>query len=49
VRAEHGTSFGDLHATLLTALGIDPHHEEIASVGRPMKLAAGDPLVALFE
>lgn len=31
----------DLHATVLTALGIDPAHEELAPVGRPIKLSEG--------
>lgn len=44
VSLEAGTKFGDLHATLLTALGIDPQHEEIAAVGRPITLAEGKAL-----
>lgn len=44
IALETGSQFGDLHATLLTALGIDPHHEEIAAVGRPIKLAEGKAL-----
>jgi hypothetical protein len=47
--AEQGVGFGDLHATLLAALGIDPRQEEVASVGRPMKLAEGKVLDALLE
>jgi uncharacterized protein (DUF1501 family) len=46
---EEGTKLADVHATLLTALGIDPQHEEIASIGRPIKLAEGAPLEVLLE
>src|SRR5262249_6089247 len=34
---------GDLHATLLAALGIDPAKELISPAGRPLKLAEGKP------
>lgn len=39
---------GDIHATLLTALGIDPTKELISPVGRPLKLAEGTPIGELF-
>ncbi|OYV89592.1 MAG: hypothetical protein B7Z73_06690 [Planctomycetia bacterium 21-64-5] len=38
----------DLHATVLTALGIDPAHEELAPIGRPIKLSEGKPIRALL-
>ncbi|HEY5314774.1 MAG TPA: DUF1501 domain-containing protein [Pirellulales bacterium] len=43
-----GTSVADLHATVLTALGIDPAHEEMAAIGRPIKLSEGEPLTDLL-
>jgi uncharacterized protein (DUF1501 family) len=49
VPLEKGTRLGDLHATLLTALGIDPAHEVTTDVGRPMKLADGTPLAELLQ
>jgi hypothetical protein len=38
----------DIHATVLTALGIDPAHEELAPIGRPIKLSEGKPIRALL-
>ncbi|MEX2560323.1 MAG: DUF1501 domain-containing protein [Pirellulales bacterium] len=38
----------DLHATVLTALGIDPTHEELAPVGRPIKLSEGQVIRQLL-
>lgn len=38
----------DIHATVLTALGIDPAHEELAPIGRPIKLSEGKPIAALM-
>lgn len=38
----------DIHATVLTALGIDPGHEELAPIGRPIKLSEGKPIAALL-
>jgi hypothetical protein len=37
-------SVGDLHATVLSALGLDPHQTNISPVGRPIKLAEGEPV-----
>jgi len=34
-------SVADIHATILSALGIDPAHEEISPVGRPIKFSEG--------
>jgi uncharacterized protein (DUF1501 family) len=39
----------DIHATVLTALGIDPAHEELAPIGRPIKLSEGKPIAALLS
>lgn len=39
-------SLADLHATLLTALGIDPAHEVMTGVGRPVKFNEGRPIAA---
>lgn len=41
-------SVADVYATLLTALGLDPHVENMTSVGRPVKLAEGEPIRALL-
>jgi hypothetical protein len=38
----------DIHATVLSALGIDPTHEELAPIGRPIKLSEGKPIAALL-
>jgi hypothetical protein len=39
---------GDLHATLLAALGLDPARELITPAGRPLKLAEGEPIGQLL-
>jgi uncharacterized protein (DUF1501 family) len=39
----------DVHATVLSALGIDPGHEELAPVGRPIKFREGRPIEELFS
>ncbi len=39
----------DVHATLLSALGIDPAKELISPAGRPLKLADGQPIVELLS
>ncbi len=43
---EDPQSVADIHATVLTALGIDPAHEEIAPVGRPIQFSEGRPIEA---
>lgn len=40
--ASNPYSFPDLHATILSSLGIDPHKEIITPIGRPLKLAEGE-------
>lgn len=39
----------NLHATILTALGLDPEQETITPSGRPVKLSEGVPIDALLE
>lgn len=39
---------GDLHATILSALGIDPAKELYSPFGQPVKLAEGKPLAKLL-
>jgi hypothetical protein len=46
---EQGISVPDVHATILSALGIDPQHEELAPVGRPIKFSEGTPIKALLK
>jgi hypothetical protein len=38
----------DVHATILTALGLDPHKENISAAQRPIKLAEGDCIIELL-
>jgi Protein of unknown function (DUF1501) len=45
---EMGTQIPDLHATLLTALDIDPATEWQTSAGRPVKLSDGKPIAELL-
>jgi hypothetical protein len=49
ISPEQGTSVADLHATILTALGIDPHDEVLASVGRPIRFSEGQALPELLD
>lgn len=39
----------DVHATVLTALGLDPLKENISPVKRPIKLSEGQMISALFD
>lgn len=48
-QVENPFDVSDIHATVLTALGIDPEHEELAPIGRPIKLSEGRPMEALLE
>jgi uncharacterized protein (DUF1501 family) len=41
-------SVGDLHATVLTALGIDPHKVNQTPIGRTVRFAEGKPIAALL-
>jgi hypothetical protein len=38
----------DVHATVLTALGIDPAHEELSPAGRPIKFSDGTAIKELL-
>jgi hypothetical protein len=40
---------GDLHATLLTAVGIDPKKLHQTPIGRTVRLSEGDPVAALLS
>jgi uncharacterized protein (DUF1501 family) len=46
---ESPRQIGDVHATLLTALGIDPAKELISPAGRPLKLADGKAIGELLR
>jgi uncharacterized protein (DUF1501 family) len=41
---ESPRQLGDIHATMLAALGINPAKELISPAGRPLRLADGTPL-----
>jgi len=43
-KVESPQQVADVHATVLSVLGIDPAHEELAPVGRPIKFSAGRPI-----
>jgi hypothetical protein len=47
-RVVRPVSVGDLHATVLTALGLDPHKGNISPIGRPIRLADGEPIRELI-
>jgi hypothetical protein len=42
------TAVADIHATVLTALGLDPLKENITPVKRPIRLSQGRPIQALL-
>ena len=41
IRYEDGIEVADIHASLLTRLGIHPDHEIETPIGRPIKLSEG--------
>jgi hypothetical protein len=45
---EDPRKIADVHATILTALRLDPHKENISPAGRPIKLADGEPIGELL-
>jgi len=45
---EHKVEIGDVLATLCRALGIDPRQQNLSEIGRPIRLAEGQPLEALL-
>jgi hypothetical protein len=42
------SSIADIHATVLTAVGLDPRTENVSPVGRPLHLSEGKPIPALL-
>jgi hypothetical protein len=46
---ENGTPIQDVHATVLTALGIQPEFELETPVGRPIKLSEGTAIRELLS
>jgi len=42
-------SVGDLHATILTAVGIDPKKVNQTPIGRTVRFSEGEPIAALLE
>jgi len=48
-KVEDPRSVADIHATVLTALGIDPQHKETAPAGRPIQLSEGTPIQGLLK
>jgi uncharacterized protein DUF1501 len=47
-KVESPQQVADVHATVLTALGIDPQREALAPVGRPIKFSEGAPIKQLL-
>jgi hypothetical protein len=47
-QVENSKKVQEVHATILTALGLDPHKENISAAQRPLKLADGDPIPELL-
>lgn len=45
----HPTSVADVHATVLTAVGLDPRKENVSPVGRPIALSQGRSIGALLS
>jgi hypothetical protein len=45
----HPVTIADVHATVLTALGLNPAREQVAPTGRPVKLCEGKPIPALLS
>lgn len=45
----HPSSIADVHATVLTALGLDPRKENVSPVSRPIALSSGKPIPALLS
>lgn len=46
---ENKVGIGDVLSTLCVALGIPPDHENISEVGRPIKIAEGNPIKAILS
>lgn len=43
------TSIADVHATILKAVGLEPHKENVSPVGRPIQLSQGTSIGALLS
>jgi hypothetical protein len=43
------TTIADIHATILSAVGLNPARENVSPVGRPIKLSEGRPLSTLLD
>ena len=41
-------TIADVHATVLTTLGLDPTKENVSPIGRPIKLSEGQPIGELL-
>jgi uncharacterized protein (DUF1501 family) len=48
IRYEDGIPVADVHATVLSALGIEASEELLTPAGRPMKLSEGRPIAQLL-
>jgi hypothetical protein len=42
------TTVADIHATILSSLGIDPKEELVTPIGRPIKRSEGNPLESIM-
>jgi hypothetical protein len=42
------TTVADIHATALSALGVDHDFEEDTPIGRPLKRSEGTPITAIM-
>ncbi len=47
-RVKQPHRYGDIHATVLTALGLDIEKQYISQAGRPIRLSDGEPIAALL-
>jgi hypothetical protein len=48
-KVQRPVSVGELHATVLSALGLDPKKGNISPIGRPIRLADGEPVRELIS
>jgi uncharacterized protein (DUF1501 family) len=45
---QNPVKIADLYATILRAVGIDPEHQVVTPIGRPMKYSEGTPIMELL-
>ncbi len=45
---QDAVTVADLHATILSVLGVDPHHEFETPIGRPIKRSEGTPISTII-